>query len=126
MLELSRDEIQKTVADDDRGLLRLLHKAQLLLDAYLIEPLFTGFRFLHLVVIFVPVILSVPAIWIGSRNADRDDERSGTLWWYGFLVGSMERAGAAFIKVQTVRRFLRFVMLIIFVGVARSMGCITK
>ncbi|PSK42259.1 ABC1 family protein, mitochondrial [Elsinoe australis] len=50
-------------------------------------------------VIFVPVIITVPAIWIGSRQKDKDDERSGTIWWYGFLVSSMERAGAAFIKL---------------------------
>jgi aarF domain-containing kinase len=54
---------------------------------------------LHLVIIFVPVIVTIPVIWIGSRNPNKDDERSGTLWWYGFLVSSMERAGAAFIKV---------------------------
>jgi len=51
------------------------------------------------VIIFVPVIVAIPAIWIGDRVKDRDNERKGTLWWYGFLVSSMERAGAAFIKV---------------------------
>jgi aarF domain-containing kinase len=50
-------------------------------------------------VIFVPVILSVPAIWFGRRHSDKDGERSGTLWWYGFLVRSMELAGPAFIKL---------------------------
>jgi aarF domain-containing kinase len=45
------------------------------------------------------VIVTIPVIWLGQRQADKDDERSGTLWWYGFLVSSMERAGAAFIKV---------------------------
>ena len=32
-------------------------------------------------------------------HKDKDDERSGTLWWYSFLVHSMERSGAAFIKL---------------------------
>jgi aarF domain-containing kinase len=50
-------------------------------------------------VIFVPVILSVPVIWFGRRQTDKDGERSGTLWWYGFLVQSMELAGPAFIKL---------------------------
>ncbi|KAK3047140.1 hypothetical protein LTS18_013218, partial [Coniosporium uncinatum] len=68
-------------------------------DDYLVEPICTCFRFLHLVVIFVPVIATIPLIWFGKRQKDRDNERSGTLWWYGFLVSSMERAGAAFIKL---------------------------
>jgi hypothetical protein len=45
-------------------------------------------------------LVSVPAIWVGKRNKTRGDERSGTLWWYSFLVRSMERAGPAFIKVS--------------------------
>ncbi len=64
----------------------------LLLDLYIWEPLCTGARFLQLAVIFVPVILTVPVLWIGPRQPDRDNERSGTLWWYGFLVNAMELA----------------------------------
>jgi aarF domain-containing kinase len=99
MLEASRDEIKKEVREDVRGIWRLRDSIVLFLDVYLWEPLCTGTRFLHLVVIFVPVIATVPMIWIGRRNKERDDERSGTLWWYWFLVKSMERAGPAFIKV---------------------------
>ncbi|KAK3904225.1 hypothetical protein C8A05DRAFT_42664 [Staphylotrichum tortipilum] len=71
----------------------------LLLDVYIWEPVCTGFRFLQLLVIFVPVILTVPAIWVGARIPERDNERPGTLWWYGFLVQAMEWAGPAFIKL---------------------------
>ncbi|KAH8899915.1 putative ubiquinone biosynthesis protein [Thozetella sp. PMI_491] len=99
MLEVSREEIKKKVDENDRGLRWLRHEAVLLVDLYVWEPLCTGFRFLQLVVIFVPVILAVPAIWIGPRRPDRDGERSGTLWWYAFLVKAMERAGPAFIKL---------------------------
>jgi aarF domain-containing kinase len=101
MLQASRKEIAKKVDADDRGLSRLRHKVAFFLDLYVWEPLCTGFRFLHLALIFVPVILAVPAIWIGRRQKDRDNERSGTLWWYGFLVTGMEWAGPAFIKVRT-------------------------
>lgn len=101
MLQASRKEIAKKVDDDDRGLSRLRHKVVYFLDVYVWEPLCTGFRFLHLAVIFVPVILAVPAIWIGRRQKDRNNERAGTLWWYGFLVKGMEWAGPAFIKVRT-------------------------
>lgn len=99
MLEASRDELQKGIPDSVHGIRRVWRAALFVFDIYIYEPIATGFRFLHLVMIFVPVIFTIPAIWIGRRHKDRDNERSGTLWWYGFLVHSMERAGAAFIKV---------------------------
>ncbi|KAM7183917.1 putative serine/threonine-protein kinase abkC [Naviculisporaceae sp. PSN 640] len=99
MLEVSRQEIKKAVSDDDTGLTRLRHQAVLFLDLYIWEPICTGVRFLQLVVIFVPVMLAVPIIWIGRRHPDRDNERTGTLLWYNFLVKSMEWAGPSFIKL---------------------------
>ena len=99
MLEASRAEIEKSVPDDMHGLSRAWRGFYLFIDRFVYEPIATGLRFLHLVVIFVPVIATVPVIWFGRRRKDRDNERTGTLWWYGFLVHSMERAGPAFIKV---------------------------
>lgn len=100
MLAASRQEIKKEVKEDVHGWRRVRDSIILFADLYVWEPLCTGLRFLHLVVIFVPVIISVPAIWIGGRVKERNDERSGTLWWYWFLVKGMERAGPAFIKVS--------------------------
>lgn len=105
MLEVSRDEIRKTVDEDDKGFRRLRHQVAVFVSLYIWEPISTGFRFLQLVVIFVPVILTVPALWVGSRQPDRDNERTGTLWWYWFLVKAMERAGPAFIKVRCAHPF---------------------
>ncbi|KAK4211920.1 putative serine/threonine-protein kinase abkC [Rhypophila decipiens] len=99
MLEISRQEIKKAVSEDDTGLTRLRHQVVLFLDLYVWEPICTGVRFLQLVVIFVPVMLAVPIIWIGRRHPDRDNERTGTLLWYNFLVKSMEWAGPSFIKL---------------------------
>ncbi|PHH91290.1 hypothetical protein CDD83_1055 [Cordyceps sp. RAO-2017] len=99
MLKLSREEIRKKVPEDERGLVRIVGEAMLFLDLYVWEPICTGVRFLQLVVIFVPVIASVPIMWLGGRRPDRDNERIGTLWWYGFLVKAMEWAGPAFIKL---------------------------
>ena len=99
MLEISREEIRKHVNDDEHGIAKVVHQITLFLDIYVWEPICTGIRFLQLVVIFVPVIATVPAIWIGSRQPGRDNERSGTLWWYGFMVNAMELAGPAFIKL---------------------------
>ena len=103
MLNASRDELRqrKEVGDEEHGVMKVLHKIILVLDKYIYEPLATGLRFLHLVVIFVPVIITAPVIWIGSKQKNRNDTRTGTLWWYGFLVNSMERAGPAFIKVNS-------------------------
>ena len=100
MLEASREELKQSIPDSVHGLRRVWRELVFVIDQYIYEPLATGFRFLHLVFIFVPVILTVPIIWIGRRYKDHDNERGGTLWWYGFLVHSMERAGPAFIKVS--------------------------
>lgn len=102
MLEASRAEISKELDENDRGFSRLRHKIVYFVDVYVWEPLCTGIRFLHLAAIFVPVLLSVPVIWFGTRQKDRDNERTGTLLWYSFLVKGMEWAGPAFIKVRTV------------------------
>jgi aarF domain-containing kinase len=100
MLEMSREEIRKKIPDDIHGLNRFFRSVVFVVDQYIYEPIATSLRFLHLVIIFVPVIVTIPVIWFGGRKKDRDNERAGTLWWYGFLVTSMERAGPAFIKVS--------------------------
>lgn len=99
MLEASRAEIQNRVPDNLHGLKRAWREIYVFVDNFIFEPIATGLRFLHLVVIFVPVIVSIPILWFGRRIEGRNNERSGTIWWYFFLVHSMERAGPAFIKV---------------------------
>ncbi|KAF2133234.1 ABC1-domain-containing protein [Dothidotthia symphoricarpi CBS 119687] len=99
MLEASRKELDEQVPKVLENSKKYRRGIYFFLEDYIIEPIATGLRFLHLVVIFVPVIVTIPVIWLGSRQADKDNERSGTLWWYSFLVSSMERAGAAFIKL---------------------------
>ena len=100
MLEASRAEIAKQVPDDVRGLKRRWKAVYLGIELYIFEPIATTFRFLHLAIIFIPVLATIPVIWLGGRRKDHCDERAGTLWWYSFLVHSMERAGPAFIKVR--------------------------
>lgn len=99
MLKLSREEISKKVPEDVRGIKRIWKKLIYILDQYFYEPLATTFRFFHLAIIFVPVLLTIPVMFIGPRSKERDNERAGVVWWYGFLVKSMERAGPAFIKL---------------------------
>ncbi|KEF58967.1 Atypical/ABC1/ABC1-C protein kinase [Exophiala aquamarina CBS 119918] len=99
MLEASRDEISKKVPEDVRGLRRFYKTVIYAVDQYIYEPLATTFRFFHLVVIFLPVIITIPLALVGPRRKHNDNERATTLWWYAFLVKSMERAGPAFIKL---------------------------
>ncbi|KAI4185675.1 MAG: hypothetical protein LQ346_005845, partial [Caloplaca aetnensis] len=99
MLEASREEIKKSIPENVHGLTRAWKGFWLFLDLYIYEPIATGFRLLHLAIIFIPVIATIPVIWLGRRIKERDNERAGTLWWYNFLVTSMERAGPAFIKL---------------------------
>ena len=101
MLEASRAEIAKEIPEDLHGPRKVWKEIYLFVDVWIFEPIATTFRFLHLVIIFVPVIGTMPLIWLGKRQRNHDNERSGTLWWYSFLVRSMERAGPAFIKVIT-------------------------
>ncbi|KAM3421264.1 hypothetical protein BST61_g1669 [Cercospora zeina] len=99
MLEISRKELRDSVPDRLKNSKGFRIRIWRFLNAWIFEPIATGLRFIHLVFIFVPVLATVPVIWLGSRDPERDDERGGTVWWYGFLVSSMERAGAAFIKL---------------------------
>ena len=103
MLEASRAEIAKELPEDVHGVKRLWKGLLLSIDCYIVEPVATVLRFFHLVVIFVPVIGTLPILLLGSRQKDRDNERTGTLWWYSFLVRAMERGGPAFIKVLFTR-----------------------
>jgi aarF domain-containing kinase len=77
------------------------------LQTYLLEPLLTFFRFLHLFFLFAPVILTSPMLLVGrpahrrrpSKPVAAEEDNWGAVWWYGFLVKQMERAGPSFIKL---------------------------
>ncbi|KAK9479650.1 ABC1 family-domain-containing protein [Lipomyces japonicus] len=56
-------------------------------------------RFVHLAVVFLPVIAAAPVVLVGTRQSGKDNERTGALFWYRLLVYSMELAGPTFIKL---------------------------
>ena len=85
---------------------RFFKHMKIVFTRYIYEPIATGLRFIQLVIIFVPVFATIPLIFIGSRDPQHDNERTGTLWWYAFLVKQMERAGPTFIKVISCCRVL--------------------
>lgn len=99
MLDNSVEEKKQAGAKSSSAIVRALSLLRRYLRFYVLESCATGARFVHLLVIFVPVILASPVTLFGSRVKDRDCERTGTLWWYGFLVRALETAGATFIKV---------------------------
>lgn len=126
MLEASRRELAEYVPPVLRGSNKTGRSIWFFVDQWIIEPVATGFRFLHLVLIFVPVIVTVPAIWLGRRVKERDNERKGTLWWYSYLVWSMERAGPAFIKVSLPKCLDITIAYMDFSCKARAMGSFSR
>ncbi|KAK9324346.1 ABC1 family-domain-containing protein [Lipomyces orientalis] len=76
----------------------VLKRIYLVVDS-IFDTLGTCLRFLHLVIIFVPVIAGSPAILCGHKVSTSDNETTGALWWYKLLIKHMERAGPTFIKL---------------------------
>lgn len=76
---------------------RILH----LLCQRIWEPIRTATRFIHLAVLFVPVIVMMPMLLVGAPEAELQGDRWGAVWWYGLLVARMEAAGPTFIKVRS-------------------------
>ncbi|EAA61642.1 hypothetical protein AN6996.2 [Aspergillus nidulans FGSC A4] len=99
MLEASRQEFREDVLEKTEQRIGLGGPVVAYWTYYVYDTIATGFRFVHLVIIFLPVILTAPTIWLGRRIKNNDGARTGTLWWYSFLVRAMERAGPAFIKL---------------------------
>ncbi|KAG9128011.1 hypothetical protein FRC07_006371 [Ceratobasidium sp. 392] len=78
----------------------LLAQLREFLHSRIWEPIRTGFRFLHLLGIFLPVILAAPIILVGPQEEHYGGDRWGAVWWYGLLVRAMQRAGPTFIKLS--------------------------
>jgi len=96
MLGASKQEKQEGRREYTR---RLWRTVVVFYSDWIYEPIATTLRFLRLVVIFVPVLATIPIMFVGGRVPEKSNERIGTLWWYAFLVNSMEKAGPTFIKV---------------------------
>jgi len=102
MLEASEREEEERwqeYTEDTPFLKHLWRTAAVFCSDWIYEPIATTFRLLRLVVIFVPVLATIPVMFVGERVLEKSNERRGTLWWYVFLVNSMEKAGPTFIKV---------------------------
>lgn len=80
-------------AESNQSILHILYDR-------IIEPLLTARRFVYLFFIFMPVLVTAPMLLIGLPEPRLGGERWGAVWWYGFLVSRMQRAGPTFIKVS--------------------------
>ncbi|KAI9569460.1 hypothetical protein HD554DRAFT_2020365 [Boletus coccyginus] len=69
------------------------------LQDFIWEPILTARRFIHLFCLFVPVIITIPMLLVGSPDKQLQGDRWGAVWWYGFLVKRMQAAGPTFIKL---------------------------
>ncbi|OAV91414.1 Atypical/ABC1/ABC1-C protein kinase [Puccinia triticina 1-1 BBBD Race 1] len=78
----------------------------------IIEPVATASRFLYLLALFLPVLVTSPVVLLEyielahprKRRKRRKDgtlitERASTSWWYKLLVSSTQKAGPTFIKL---------------------------
>ncbi|KAI0094283.1 hypothetical protein BDY19DRAFT_912075 [Irpex rosettiformis] len=63
------------------------------------EPLLTARRFIHLLLLFIPVIFTTPMLLVGEPQRTLGGDRWGAVWWYGFLTAQMQRAGPTFVKL---------------------------
>lgn len=90
---------------------RFVRRIKVAFLRYIAEPMGTAKRFVVLVCIFLPVLVSMPMLLVGSRREGgrrrgrrvskrEQGQRWGAIWWFGFLVRSLERAGPTFIKVS--------------------------
>lgn len=66
------------------------------------EPIRTAARFIHLFVLFMPVIIGSPMVLVGRSEKRYKGDGWGAIWWYDLLVLQMQAAGPTFIKVRCV------------------------
>ena len=100
------------IKSEDEVLPNLSYRILYFLRDYVIEPISTTGRFIHLAILFLPVILLSPLLLfelIDGSSTDRRrgkpkrvEERVTTKWWFRFLVAQMARAGPTFIKVSSL------------------------
>lgn len=94
-----------------------------ILQDYIWEPILTARRFIHLSYLFVPVIVTMPMLLVGSPMEQLQGDRWGAVWWYDFLVKRMQAAGPTFIKVINISVDCHTLYQS---SLARSMGCISR
>ena len=94
-----RTMISSPTENRERILTRIMH----LLREQIWEPIRTATRFIHLLILFTPVIITTPMLFVGTPDPKLHGDKWGAIWWYGLLVKQMEAAGPTFTKVRPHR-----------------------
>lgn len=89
---------------------------------YVWEPILTARRLAHLLILFVPVLLTSPMLLVGKPERELGGDRWGAVWWYEFLTSQMQRAGPTFVKVRAYMHLANRILENVFL-LARAMGC---
>lgn len=108
----SEFRITQAQEDKERRKASLLWRVLWFVRDYVIEPISTTIRFVHLALLFLPVIIASPILLLETLPEGghpgrmrfvrrREEERGSTRWWYSLLVNQMRRAGPTFVKVST-------------------------
>ena len=104
----SEEDIAKLMEEDDEPTApkTTVGRVGVFLYDHLIMPILVFKRFLVLALLFGPVILAVPLLFLGRAKTTRTasgqvirGERWGALVWYDLLVAQMGRAGPTFVKL---------------------------
>jgi hypothetical protein len=85
--------------DIDKKTNSLLYELGHRFHTIFVEPIMTGWRFLQLIIIFLPCILTIPVLICTETHSPAAIDKNWHVWWYNLLARQMERAGPSFIKV---------------------------
>ncbi|CDR43355.1 hypothetical protein NBRC10512_000642 [Rhodotorula toruloides] len=94
--------------DEDEANASLVRRIRRWVRDWVLEPVSTSLRFLQLVLLFLPVLVTAPILALELVDERRDrrrgrerrtKERTTTRLWYLLLVHQMEMAGPTFIKL---------------------------
>ncbi|KAG2173698.1 hypothetical protein INT43_005118 [Umbelopsis isabellina] len=94
------EDIEEMRAEpSQRKVIRIIDRILDWLDTWFLEPILVCKRFVHVILLFSPIVIAIPIAFFGAKNPDEHDERSGTIWWYNLIMNQMELAGPTFIKL---------------------------
>lgn len=100
-----RNALTPTVYSPAELDLNIFHRLKTFFLTKIWEPIRTAQRFLTLVTLFLPVLLTSPMLLVGKPERRLNGDRWGAVWWYKYLVTKMQAAGPTFIKVHFVTLF---------------------
>ncbi|KAI0082092.1 ABC1-domain-containing protein [Panus rudis PR-1116 ss-1] len=99
LIPCKQQVIETTILAPDEEDRSILSRIGSLFVERIWEPVLTAGRFIHLLILFLPVLFTSPMLLIGRPERRLGGDRWGAVWWYGFLTAQMQRAGPTFVKL---------------------------